>query len=125
MNAIISLKTSEIFGLIEDGVKSGKDFSYFLPYYQALSQRTLFIGSTLENEWFYRGRIASNRLFTHIDELKYPPKEFARKGRLNDNGEQMAYLSLSEIAPLVELDINYYQLYCMIKIKHIIKDTIF
>ena len=115
----------KIFKIIEGGIEEGQDISFFLPHYKIISQKTTFIASTLLNDWFFRARIATNKLFEHTDELKYPPKEFALKGRLNDQGEQITYLSTGEIAPIAELDLNYYQLFCMIKIKHVIKNTLF
>lgn len=125
MNTNKSDDIHKIFKIIEDGIEEEQEISFFIPYYKVLSQKTAFIASTLVNDWFYRARIATNKLFDHIDELKYPRKEFAKKGRLNDDSEQITYLSLGEIAPIAELDINYYQPYCMIKIKHVIKDTLF
>ena len=110
---------------IQKGIKEQKDISFFTPFYEQLSFQTNFIGSFLQNDLFYRGRLATDRLFEHINELKYPPAEYASKGRLNDSGEQIAYMSLGELGPMVELDIGYYQLFCMVKIRHLIKGTCF
>lgn len=125
INQSTDVQIDTILKRIEIGIKEGKEISYFQPYYKILSPKTLFIGSTILNEWFYRARLLTDKLFEHVNELKYPPKEFAVKGRLNDDGEQITYLSTGEVAPILELDIGYYQPFCMVKIRHVMMDTIY
>jgi|GEM_PF-835583 len=124
-NNLKNLQINDIFKKINNGIRDGKDIEYFVPYYKVLSEKTIFPASTLTNEWFYRARLATDKLFTNINELKYPPRDFAIKGRLNDTGEQVAYLSAGQIGPLAELDINFYQLFCLAKIKYFEKDILF
>lgn len=57
---------------------------------------------------FYRARIVGCDAdllhpFTHVNELKYPPRERAKKGRLNREQEPMLYAAYSKQAALVEV----------------------
>ena len=60
-------------------------------------------GATLEDIIFYRARKMNVRLFTHLAEIQYPPKESAPKGRLNRNGDPILYAAFTQAAALVEI----------------------
>jgi hypothetical protein len=119
------LSVEDIIDRITYGIKESKEISYFTPLYKILSQRTAFLAGPIENKYMYRARLLTSGLFVHENELKYPPREFTIKGRLNDNNEQVVYMSIDELAPICELDIGYYKIYCIAKIRHVNKETFF
>ena len=106
---------------ILNGIEAGKNCDFFLPYINHLSQKTQFIASKINNEYLYRIRKENGALFVNTGQLKYPPHLKSQKGRLNQQGESIVYMSLGEIAPLAELDISYYEVHCLIKIQYIKK----
>lgn len=110
---------------IKKGIDKNKNFVYFLPYIRKLSQKTKFIGSKLNNIYMYRIRRENGSLFTHTDKLKAPPPQYTNKGRLNEKGESITYMSLGELAPIAELDIRYYEIFCLVKIHYIKRKLLF
>ena len=119
---------NDIDSLIQEilnGIETGGSPDLFLPYIKQLSQKTQFIASSIHNEYMYRVRREDGTLFNHTDKLKYPPPQKSKKGRLNQEGESIAYMSLGEITPLVELDISYYEVHCLIKIQYVKKTLLF
>ena len=52
---------------------------------------------------FFRARQMATSLFTHVNELKYPPKGITTKGRLNREGSPILYAAFSPAAALVEV----------------------
>lgn len=60
-------------------------------------------GAFLTDVTFYRARQVATSLFTHVNELKYPPKEITPKGRLNREGSPILYAAFSPAAALVEV----------------------
>ena len=61
------------------------------------------MGVFLTDVTFYRARQMTMSLFTHVNELKYPPKEITPKGRLNREGSPILYAAFSPAAALVEV----------------------
>lgn len=112
---------------IKLGIGNNEDIDYYKKIYASIWSLVRWNAVTLENELFYRGRLSlDNRLFTNISELKYPPSFAVKeKGRLNDIGQSIAYLSIASLSPLIELDIDFYQIFCMIEIEYILKDIFF
>lgn len=111
----------EIMRLIEIGA-SIEDFD---PIYKQLSQHTIFQAIPIENEWFYRVRPDEGKLIENISGMKYPPAEYATKGRLNSKGESLTYLASSELGTIAEMDLSLYEIYCSAKIKYKKKEIIF
>ncbi|WP_461268528.1 RES family NAD+ phosphorylase [Acidithiobacillus sp.] len=60
-------------------------------------------GAFLTGGPFFRARQMATSLFTHVNELKYPPKEITPKGRLNREGSPILYAAFSPAAALVEV----------------------
>lgn len=111
---------------ILEGIKKNLGISYFTKLFEEYSKSRKFPCVDLKNDNFSRSRrYVDGSLFSHIDELKYPPKHLAKKGRLNDNGQQIAYLSAGIITNIVELNLGFYEIFCNIDIKCIDKSTIF
>ncbi len=52
---------------------------------------------------FWRARIIENKPFKNLSELIYPPSQFARLGRLNDQGVPCFYVSTREETAIVEI----------------------
>ena len=112
---------------IENGIENKANIEYFEKIYEKNWDRVRWNVMTIENDVFYRARISEKtRLFSNVNELKYPSASLVKQcGRLNDIGESIAYLSTGSITPLVELDIDYYQIICMTEVKYILKDIMF
>lgn len=106
-------------------IASGENIETFEQQFKTLSIKTPFVGMTIFNDFFFRVRKDEGEVFDHVSKMKYPPILHAKKGRLNDTGESIAYLSSGELAPLAEMDIGYYELYCSAKIQYFKKDIIF
>jgi hypothetical protein len=117
----ISETIEKIYAMIE----SGENIEAFDLHFKTLSIKAPFIGMEILNEFLFRARKDEGEIIDHIAKMKYPPVEYAKKGRLNDNGESIAYLSSGELAPLAEINIGYYELYCNAKIQYFKKDIIF
>ncbi|WP_336637958.1 hypothetical protein [Lysinibacillus fusiformis] len=113
--------------MIKYGIDNNKPIEYFYEIYNDSWHLVRWNAMSIENEKFYRARTLNKEdLFYNINELKYPPSSIvSEKGRLNDINESVAYLSTSELVPLVELDINYYQIYCLVEIEYIVQNIIF
>lgn len=111
----------KIYAMIE----SGEGIEAFDTHFKTLSSQTSLIGITVSNEFLFRARKDEGEVIDHVSKIKYPPAQYAKKGRLNDDGESLAYLSSGEIAPIAEIDIGYYELYCNAKIQYLKKDVIF
>lgn len=60
-------------------------------------------GASLEDVTFYRARAVEKALFERADDLKYPPPEYSRHGRLNKKGSPILYASYSPAASIVEI----------------------
>lgn len=116
---------NELIDNIIEGVNSKEEVDYFAKIFGEMLNCTSFDASTISNDFFYRVRPATDRLFESIAELKYPPSRNCKQGRLNYDGEAIMYMSVGEIAPLLEMGISYYDLFCQIKIKAIDKSTFF
>lgn len=116
---------SETIEKMNSMIESGEEIETFEKYFKILSMKAPFPATTILNEYFYRVRKDEGEFIDHVSKIKYPPEKYAKKGRLNDNGESLAYLSSGEISPLVEIDIGYYQVYCYAKIQYIKKDIFF
>lgn len=119
--ANVSSTIEKIYAMID----SGESIEAFDSHLKALSIKNPFIGMKILNEFLFRARKDEGEIIDHISKIKYPPVQYAKKGRLNDNGESIAYMSSGELAPLAELDIGYYDLYCNAKIQYLKKDIIF
>lgn len=117
----ISKLEQEIYTLIEK--EAGVDAYEHL--YKNLSKEAPLPAMRLTNKDFFRVRKDNGEIFTHISKIKYPPREFATKGRFNDIGQSIAYLSTNQIATLAEMNIGYYQIYCTANIKYIDRDILF
>lgn len=64
--------------------------------------------------------------FIRCVRLKYPPKaKVIDKRRLNDVNESVTYLSLQELSTYIELDIDYYQPFCISEWKYIKNEIAF
>lgn len=113
--------------MIKYGIDNNEPIEYFYEIYKDCWHLVRWNAMSLENEMFYRARtLNKDDLFHNINELKYPPSSIVlEKGRLNDINESVAYLSTSELVPIVELDIGYYQIYCLVEIEYIEKNIIF
>lgn len=74
----------------------------------------------------YRSRgYEKGRLFSHVDELKYPPARFiTTKGRLNDIGQSVFYGSSTELGTLIEARPERDQLFVISKIDCIRPDQL-
>ena len=74
----------------------------------------------------YRSRgYEKGRLFSHVDELKYPPARFiTTKGRLNDIGQSVFYGSSTELGTLIEARPERDQLFVISKIDCIRHDQL-
>lgn len=107
------------------GINDGKETDFFIRLINELMKRTVFYGMKIGNDVVFRVRPLGGELFKHTNDLKYPPIEFCKKGRLNSEYEQIAYLSISEIAPITEFNFDFFDIYCVAKIKIKDKDSIF
>lgn len=58
---------------------------------------------TLENQYVYRARWNEGQLFSSIEELIYPPRECAKKGRFNYDNQSIFYAALCELGTIIEL----------------------
>jgi hypothetical protein len=117
----ISKLEQEIYTLIEQEA----NIDAYEHLYKNLSKETPLPAMRLPNKDFFRVRKDNGKLFTHISQMKYPPRECATKNRFNDIGESIAYLSTSQIGNLAEMDIGYYQIYCTANIEYIDQDILF
>lgn len=59
--------------------------------------------ASLQDVTFFRARVMDTDLFTHTDELKYPPPEHSLHGRLNKKGNPILYAAYSPAASIVEI----------------------
>ncbi len=75
----------------------------------------------LQNKVIYRSRWNEDgKLFSHTDDLRYPPKEVVKKkGRLNDVGERTFYASLCELGSIIESQPHIDQLFTIAKIEKV------
>jgi len=112
---------------IKDGISNGADIQYFMDIYNNIWHLVRWHAMTLQNDVFYRGRIANKtRLFSNANELKYPPRGIVKQpGRLNDAGESIAYLTTSTLCTLAELNVDYYQIFCEAEIAYNPKNIVF
>lgn len=120
--------TNLLIKKVYSGIQNQENVSYFEEIYFELFKRSNFPVRTLENQYFYRARpfdfFNESELFSTKKDLQYPPISKCKKGRLNDIGEQLTYLSNSELGTIIELkDINYSDIFCIAKIECIQKDT--
>lgn len=76
------------------------------------------VGHTMPGEYIYRCRVyIKGALFSHVDELKYPPSHGVKmKGRLNDVGQSVFYGSNSELGTLIEARPDLERLFVISKI---------
>lgn len=93
----------------------------FLPALRVILKGLPFKATTLENEFIFRSRLHdTDKLFSHIDELKYPRGEYIKeKGRFNEIGESIFYGSLCELGTIIESHPTFDQLFTIIKIRKI------
>ncbi len=93
----------------------------FAPTLRLLLKGLSFNGTTLENKFINRSRWNDDgRLFEHVNELKYPPKDAVKKkGRLNDVEESIFYASLCELGSIIESRPPLDQLFTIAKIKKV------
>lgn len=112
---------------IKYGIENNMHIEYFTEIYNDSWHLVRWNTMTIENDKFYRARTVNKEdLFHNINELKYPSASLvSEKGRLNNINESIAYLSTSELVPLVELNIGYYQIYCMAEIECNTRDILF
>lgn len=117
----------ELLEKIKVGVENNEEVKFFESIYQQLFQLFTFQACTIIAEQdFFRGRWATENLFSRIDELKYPPVALIKeKGRLNDIREQIAYMSDSPITVIAELDFDYYDIFCLATIELTNKNLLF
>ncbi|MBN6739565.1 RES family NAD+ phosphorylase [Acidithiobacillus sp. MC6.1] len=76
-------------------------------------------GAFLTDVTFYRARQVATSLFTHVNELKYPPKEITPKGRLNREGSPILYAAFSPAAALVEVSAKVGQIVAIATIEEL------
>lgn len=106
-------------------IESGENIDAFDKYYKILSVKSPFVGMVIGNDNFFRVRKDEGEIIDNISKIRYPPVEFAIKGRLNDKGESVTYLSTSQIGSLAETNIGYYEIYCTANIQYLKKDIVF
>jgi len=111
--------------VINSLIEKNASIDAFTPHFKQLTQLCHFSATSLLNEYFYRARKDNGTLIDNVSKMKYPPAEFAGKGRLNDKGESVTYLSSSELTTIAELDVGYFDIYCVAKIAYLKKDVIF
>jgi hypothetical protein len=124
MNVNKQLVESKI-RVINSLIEKNASIDAYTPHFKQLTQLCHFTATSILNEHFYRARKDNGILIDNVCKIKYPPPEFAGKGRLNDNGESVTYLSSSELTTIAELDIGYFDIYCVAKIAYLKKDIIF
>lgn len=124
MNVNKQLVESKI-RVINSLIEKNSGIELFTPHFKQLSQLCHFQAISILSEHFYRARKDNGILIDNVSKMKYPPSEFASKGRLNDNGESVTYLSSSELTTIAELDIGYFDIYCAAKVAYVKKDIIF
>ena len=112
---------------IDYGIRNQLDVVYFINIYRKVFGLLHFSAFDTKHSSFYRARHTSNQeLFKHVDELKYPPANcVTERGRLNDIGESVAYMSAGQLAPIAEMDFDYYQFFCMAEIEYCKQDIYF
>jgi hypothetical protein len=112
---------------IEYGIKAKMDVLYFVNIYSEAFKLLFHTAFSTEQTLFYRARPADDsRLFKNISELKYPPSDkVIMRGRFNDVGESVAYMSANFLTPLAELGFDYYQMFCMAEVEYCVKDVLF
>jgi len=112
---------------IEQGIATKASIDYFENVYNKVFEQTTWSTAQIKDDLFYRARkLTDARLFSNVSELKYPPLGSTKKlGRLNDVGDSIAYLSMHPLTSVAELDIDYYELFCMAEIKYMKKDIDF
>lgn len=106
-------------------IEEGEGIDAFDKYYKILSVKTPFPAMKITNENLFRARKDEGKIIDNISQIRYPPVEFAVKGRLNDKGESMTYLSTSQIGTLAEINVGYYEVYCTANIQYLKKDIVF
>ncbi len=111
--------------VINSLIEKNESIDAFTPHFKQLTQHCHFDATSILNEHFYRARKDNGILIDNICKMRYPPAEFAGKGRLNDIGESVTYLSSSELTTIAELDIGYFDIYCLAKVAYFKKDIIF
>lgn len=76
------------------------------------------VGHTIPGEYIYRCRVyIKGTLFSHVDELTYPPSHVVKmKGRLNNVGQSIFYGCNSELGTLIEARPDLEQLFVISKI---------
>lgn len=111
--------------VIRNLIENNASIEAFTPHFKQLTQLCHLPAMTIHNDYFFRARKDNGVLIDNVAKIKYPPPELACKGRLNDDGESVTYLSSSELTTIAELDVGYFDIYCVAKIAHINKDTIF
>lgn len=84
-----------------DPIEITDKFNILIAHYKVMSfefQR----GST-----FWRGRrIETDKVFKNINELSYPPKGLARRGRINDENDPVFYIATRKETALAEINIK-------------------
>lgn len=101
---------------ITQGIEEGKDVPYFEEIYRRFFVGQSFTAAASGNEILFRGRTDIGRLFTSVNELKYPPANAVKeRGRFNDINESLTYLSFVLYTIPLELNVRLYQPFCILK----------
>lgn len=122
--------TNLLIKMIYSGIENKESICYYENIYSELFKRTNFSIRKLDNKYFYRARPVyldqNYELFKNKRDLQYPPITICRKGRLNDDKEQVVYMSNNVIGTIIELkEINFSDIFCIAKIECIQNDTYF
>lgn len=85
----------------EDPIDITNKFNTLLTNYKIMSFE-FKRGST-----FWRSRrIETDEIFKNVDELRYPPKDLARRGRMNDENNPVFYIATRKETALAEINIK-------------------
>lgn len=96
---------------IRSAIGRNENPEFFIELFNKLMTGMIFSFMNISQSEFFRGRLFSrDELLSKECDLKYPPLEFAKKGRLNNDGESIAYLSNQIYGPIIEIDIDFYQI---------------